>query len=142
MKLPPRVAGLTWLTAVAALYLFVWIAWEGVVWQTILAATLTTAVWLLHMAQKYGAGRLFGLGSWLLLTAVAGLVAGLTIPLLTLFLMALKTGLHAHGPEFTAAEIEWVLSHIPLWTAVGLLAGLGGGLLSWGLGQPTAVDPL
>jgi hypothetical protein len=39
--------------------------------------------------------------------------------------MAVKTGLHAHGPEFTPAEINWVLQQTPIWTAAGLLAGLG-----------------
>jgi hypothetical protein len=43
--------------------------------------------------------------------------------------MALKTGLHAHGHEFTRAEIAWVLGRTPLWALAGLFAGLGVGLL-------------
>jgi hypothetical protein len=55
-----------------------------------------------------------------------GLVAG---PMMLIF-MSLKTGLHAHGPEFTAAQITWVLRQIPLWSLAGLSAGIGFGLLS------------
>jgi NhaP-type Na+/H+ or K+/H+ antiporter len=54
---------------------------------------------------------------------------GLGSALLILFLMALKTGLHAHGPEFSAIEVSWVLQQIPLWAAAGLAGGLGVGLL-------------
>jgi NhaP-type Na+/H+ or K+/H+ antiporter len=50
--------------------------------------------------------------------------------LLTLVFMAIKTGLHAHGPEFTLQEIQWVSQQTPLWAAVGLLIGLGLGMLT------------
>jgi hypothetical protein len=54
---------------------------------------------------------------------------GLGCALLGLALMAIKTGLHGHGPEFTAAEIEWLVGQIPVWTAAGVPAGLGLGML-------------
>ena len=69
----------------------------------------------------------------LLLTAVFGLVLGAGSGLATLIFMAVKTGLHTHGPEFSQAEIEWVLGNLTLWTAVGLLVGLGLGLIWAGL---------
>ena len=62
-------------------------------------------------------------------TAVFGALLGLGSALFTLLFMAVKTGLHAHGPEFTAEEVNWVVQQIPLWTVVGLLGGLGLGLL-------------
>ena len=62
-------------------------------------------------------------------TAVTVALFGFLTALLTLFFMALKTGLHAHGPEFTPSEINWVIARIPLWTAVGLLSGAGLGLV-------------
>ena len=43
--------------------------------------------------------------------------------------MAIKTGLHAHGPEFSGSELDWVLQQIPMWALVGLLGGLGLGFL-------------
>lgn len=133
MHIPNRIPGLKLATAVAGLYFFVWIALEGVVWQTVLCAGLATAVALLQLLQKYRAGRQWGLLGWLLLTAVAGLLAGGLLPWLTLFFMALKTGLHAHGPEFSPAEMEWVIAQARLWTAVGFFMGLGSGLISWGV---------
>jgi hypothetical protein len=66
---------------------------------------------------------------WWGATAVTGLLFGLGSSLLTLVLMAVKTGLHAHGPEFTPNEINWILQQVPLWSAAGLLAGLGLGQL-------------
>jgi hypothetical protein len=43
--------------------------------------------------------------------------------------MILKTGIHAHGPEYTARELAWVWTQLPLWGGVGALTGLGFGLL-------------
>ena len=60
--------------------------------------------------------------------------AGLGFGLLTLLIMAVKTGLHGHGPEFSPAEISWVIDQIPLWSLVGLLAGLGVGIVAIGWG--------
>jgi len=50
----------------------------------------------------------------------------------TLFLMALKTGIHAHGPEYTMAEVAWVWRQLPLWVAAGTLAGTGLALVAAG----------
>ena len=54
-----------------------------------------------------------------------GLVSGLMLPLIILTLMGLKTGLHAHGPEFTPVEIAYIVSRFLPWGGLGLLAGLG-----------------
>jgi hypothetical protein len=67
-----------------------------------------------------------------LYSAGLGLFIGLGSAFMTLILRAVKTGLHGHGPEFSQAEIEWVIGQIPLWTLAGLIAGLGLGLLSTG----------
>ena len=61
--------------------------------------------------------------------ALWGLAMGAGTVLMSLFLMAIKTGLHAHGPEFSPAEITAVWQLLPLWSLVGVLAGLGAGLL-------------
>jgi hypothetical protein len=61
--------------------------------------------------------------------ALWGLALGAGTVLTTLFLMAVKTGLHAHGPEFSAADINNVWQQLALWSLVGLLGGLGLGLL-------------
>ena len=89
-----------------------------------------TAVSLTYLSQHFLGGRTFSVKQWWGITAVLGLLLGLGSGLLTLLFMAVKTGLHAHGPEFTPPEVTWLLQQILLWTAVGLLAGLGLGLLT------------
>ncbi|GIK55614.1 MAG: hypothetical protein HND44_05050 [Chloroflexi bacterium] len=132
MQIPARVPGLKLLTIGWVAYGVIWIAPEGVLWQAVLLGGLTTAVLLAYLVQKVAGGRVVAVGWWLGGTAVTGALFGVLTGLLTLFFMALKTGLHAHGPEFTPAEINWVLAQMPLWTAVGLLTGAGLGLVVLG----------
>jgi hypothetical protein len=55
-----------------------------------------------------------------------GLVAGLAVTPVALFLMAFKSGLHGHGiPDFSGAQILGVLARFPVWIVAGLLLGLG-----------------
>ena len=51
------------------------------------------------------------------------------LPPAVLLLMAVKTGLHAHGPEYSAAQLAAVVGQWPLWIGAGALAGAGVGLL-------------
>ncbi len=132
MQIPHKLPGLKWLTAVVGVYGVIWIGLEGGLWRSVLLAVGVTAVSLLYLLQKYLGGRVLPMGKWLGVTAVSGLLLGLGSSLLTLLLMAVKTGLHGHGPEFSLAEIEWVINQIPLWTAVGLLIGLGIGMIGAG----------
>ena len=57
---------------------------------------------------------------------------GLIFGALTLAFMAIKTGLHGHGPEFAPDEISWVISQMPLWAMFGFLVGGGLGALTAG----------
>ncbi|NKQ34571.1 MAG: hypothetical protein HF973_03040 [Chloroflexi bacterium] len=132
MQIPHKLPGLKWLTAVVGIYGVIWIGLEGELWRSILLAVGVTAVSLLYLWQKYLGGRALPAGKWLGMTAVSGFLFGLGSSLLTLLLMAVKTGLHGHGPEFSPAELEWVINQIPLWTAVGLLIGLGIGMIGAG----------
>ena len=90
----------------------------------------TTAVLLAYATQHFLGGHMYSVKQWLGITAVLGLLFGLASGLLTLLFMAVKTGLHAHGPEFTPTEVNWLIQQIPLWMAVGLLAGLGLGMVT------------
>lgn len=132
MNVPKKIPGLRWLTAVTGLYAVIWIGLEGSLWRATLLAVGLTAVSLLYLLQKYLGGKTLSPGGWLSVTAVMGLLFGSGSSLLTLILTAVKTGLHAHGPEFSPAEISWVLQQMPLWTAVGLLVGLGLGMIGLG----------
>lgn len=90
----------------------------------------TTAVVLAYLMQHFLGGRTFSVKQWLGITAVLGLIFGLSSGLLTLLFMAVKTGLHAHGPEFTPPEVTWVIQQTLWWTIVGLMAGLGLGMVT------------
>ena len=130
MAVPQRIPGLKWLTVIVGLYGLVWLSLEGAVGQVILLAVGIGLLGAGYATQRLLGGKELAPSRWLLLSAALGALLGLGIGLLVLILMAIKTGLHGHGPEFTAAEIEWTISQIPLWTLAGLIAGLGLGLLA------------
>lgn len=130
MNVPSRLPGLRGATLLLGVLLLAWIAPEGRLWLEMGMGVLTTAVLLAHLLQHFLGGRVLSVGAWVGATAVAGFLFGLGSALFTLFLMAAKTGLHGHGPEFTPAEINWVWSQLPLWSLVGSLAGLGLGMIT------------
>jgi hypothetical protein len=129
MRIPTSIPFFKLAVGAVGLYALVWLALEGTLPRDI---ALAAAGWGLGMAafivRRWGGRELTG-GRGVTLAAAAGLVYGLGVGLLTLALMAFKTGLHGHGPEYSAAEIAWVLRQWPLWGAAGALAGLGLGLL-------------
>jgi NhaP-type Na+/H+ or K+/H+ antiporter len=90
----------------------------------------TTAVSLAYVTQHFLGGREFSVKQWVGITAVLGLLFGLGSGLLTLLFMVVKTGLHAHGPEFTPPEVTWIIQQTVWWMVVGLLAGLGLGMIT------------
>jgi hypothetical protein len=55
-----------------------------------------------------------------------GLLAGLAVSPVAVFLVAFKSGLHGHGiPDFSSAQILDVLARSPVWIVAGSLLGLG-----------------
>lgn len=133
MMIPARLPGLKGATILLALYAAAWITLEGDLLRVVALAIGVTFVALGHGVQRYVGGRRLSLRGWLALAAGVGLAAGAGSGVLTLLFMALKTGLHAHGPEFTTAEIAWVTSRLAGWAAGGVTAGLGIGLLLAGM---------
>jgi len=129
MQLPDRIPALSWITIICGVYLVAWSTLESGLWATVLAAVLTVSALFGYLFNKTLSGRMLSTGVWLLITAVFGALLGLGSALLTLILMAIKSGLHAHGPEFSALELNWVFQQMPLWTIAGLLGGLGLGLI-------------
>ena len=132
MQIPRKIPGLKPVLVLFAVYTAVWIALEGELWRVVVMGVGSTAVSLSYGWQKWLGGRLVDGWKWWGVTAVTGLLFGLGSGLFSLVFMAVKTGLHAHGPEFTPAEINWVLQQIPTWAVAGLLAGLGLALLTKG----------
>lgn len=130
MELPERLPGLKGLTILFAVYTVVWIVLEGsLVRAALLGSSASLLAWI-YLLQRWLGGRSLRLPLWLALSAALGILIGFSSSLLTLLAMALKTGLHAHGPEFTAQQIDWVVAQMPWWTTAGLLAGLGLGLIA------------
>lgn len=125
MRAPEELPGFKVYTALVGLYALLWIALEGnLVRVTVLACAVT--VWLVAAVfRRWIARRQFGLASWIAVCGALGAIGGFSGAMLTLLFMALKTGLHAHGPEFSPAQIAWVLRQAPWWTSAGLLAGMG-----------------
>lgn len=131
MRLPEKMLGLRLITILWAVYAVLWIIPEGDLTQVMILGAGGAAVAIGQLWQRLLAGRRLALAAWLFAVSAAGVLLGLLGGGLTLLGMVMKTGLHAHGPEFRPAEIAWVAQQTPLWGAAGLLAGLGLGLLLW-----------
>lgn len=129
MELPERVPGLKVATAVVAVYAVVWIALEGNLVRVTILGFAISLLLLGAAFQRWLAGRRLAPLAWLALCAALGAILGFTGGMFTLLFMAVKTGLHAHGPEFSQAQISWLLGQLPWWTSAGLLAGLGLGVI-------------
>lgn len=129
--------GVLGLTIVWALYALLWIGLEGELRQ-VMAMGIGAALLLVgYGLQKWTGQRPLPLQTFLRRIVLLSLLGGLLAGPLTVLFMALKTGLHAHGPEFTPQEISWVVQQIPLWSLTGTLMGLGAGLLLAAQSSPT-----
>lgn len=137
MTLPLPIPGLRQLTIVWGIYAVIWIGLEGSMFRVILMGVSTAVLGIGHWIQRQWEKRPFSFIGWLGKTAVLGIVFGGGSAILTLFFMAMKTGLHAHGPEFTPAQLMWIVRQIPVWTISGGIAGLGLGFLTWRIFVPS-----
>lgn len=133
MRFPERIPLLKPAAVLLFLYAIFWISLEGRLWQVVILSMGLVSVSVGFVWQRFLGGRIVSVKRWLLATGATGLLFGLVVALLTLVLMVVKTGLHGHGPEFTSDEINWVLGQITMWSAVGLLTGLGAGFLILGI---------
>lgn len=124
MQIPERIPGLKWLKIGLAGYFVVWIALEGNLAQTVGLGVLSCVVAAAHLIEQWGRGRVVLRAVWLVGSTGVGSLVGASSGLATLAFMAVKTGLHGHGPEFTPAQIAWVWQAIPLWASVGGVLGL------------------
>ena len=135
MNIPRRIPLLRLFGLALGLYAAFWMALEGSVASDVALAAAALALLAGVGIARLAGGRELSPDAGVALGAVIGLVYGAGLALLTLFLMALKTGLHAHGPEYSAAEIAWVWRQLPLWAGAGVLAGAGLALLAVGLSR-------
>lgn len=135
MQIPARFPGLRLATLLLVAAAIIWIAPEGDLVSAVALSVALTLLLLTHTARRCLGGKTLSSGRWLAALSLFGLAAGLGTGLLALLLMAVKTGLHAHGPEFSAGEIAWVLHSTPAWAAAGVLGGAGLGLLALALAR-------
>lgn len=135
MQIPARFPGLRAATLLLAAAAAIWIAPEGNLALDLALSAAGILVLLAHLVERSLGGARLSPRRWLLLMAFVGLLAGGGTAFLTLLLMLVKTGLHAHGPEYTVAELASVVGSIPLWAAAGLLAGAGVGLVTLAMGR-------
>jgi hypothetical protein len=129
-RVPTQLPGLKTAVILLVVYVVFWIPLEGNLWRALLLGVWSNAVGLAFLTQQHLGGRSLAGRQWPALCAALGLLLGLGSGVMTLVAMVMKTGLHDHGPEFSRAEIGWVLAQTPVWTVVGLLAGVGVGLLT------------
>ncbi len=99
-----------------------WMPYEGLLWLVMSVGITLTLLWGWIVFRQ--TPFLNGLGP-LGRSAVFGAILGLAAPLVILGLMVLKTGVHAHGPEYSPLEIRWITQQISIWPFVGGLAGFG-----------------
>lgn len=132
MRAPNRVPGLRPATVLWVLLGLVWLGLErALVPGLALSCGAACLIAGRLLAKGLGGQRLTRL-RWWLLSGGMGAGIGLTTPLLALGLMAVKTGLHGHGPEMSPAELRWLWTQTPWWVVAGSLAGIGICLLAQG----------
>lgn len=123
---------LAWPIILTFLIIMGWMPFEGILTLVMPVGILLTVIWVAVGVNYYGdsARQFFSeiIGEIVVWSAAGG-AAGLLAPLTIVGLMILKTGIHAHGPEFTPLETRWVLNQFFKWMGIGLLIGLGIGLI-------------
>ena len=129
VQIPARIPLLKLLTILLGVAFFVWLALEGDLRQVIGLGSLVVAVAWGQLWQRLFGGRQLRVWRFLALMVVSGALGGLVINLVVLILMAVKTGVHGHGPEFSPAEIDWVIAQLGPWLLIATLIGLGLGLI-------------
>lgn len=127
-----RSTNLAWPMIITFLVIMVWMPFEGIFWFVTGVGILLTGVWVWVLHQRYKQIVLnwfpspaAGVVYWALTGGMAGLIA----PAFILGLMVLKTGVHAHGAEYTPLEILWVAHQFGTWLMWGAAVGFGVGLI-------------
>jgi hypothetical protein len=98
------------------LLFLVWLPIEDThIWASAALAIGAGALLAFHFAPRFRSTSWFG-------ALFMGAMLGGSLPLLTIFLMAFKSGLHAHGfADFTLRQLSAVLYSIPVTILIGLL---------------------
>ena len=132
MRIPVSMPYLRAATLLWGVYALVWLSLEGHVGRDGLLAGWGLALLVLWLVERVFGGRAVTVGRLAVLGAAVGLGWGAALGPAVLLLMALKTGLHGHGPEYTAAQLAAVVSQWPWWIGAGAVGGVGLALLALG----------
>lgn len=127
---------LRYLAILLGMVFFLWLPFEDTSESIALLGGILTSTWLAAVFLTKKQEPQTNLLNYVL----AGSLAGILVTPITLLLMVLKTGLHAHvEPDFTYPQIVSVVQRTPIWLIGGFLVGLGRGL--W-LAQNQADQPV
>ena len=127
-----RATNLAWPMIITFLVIMVWMPFEGIFWYVTSVGILLTGLWVWVLHQRYKEfvlSRFISPSAAVVYWALTGGMAGLIAPAAILGLMVLKTGVHAHGAEYTPLEILWVANQFWRWLIFGGILGLGIGLI-------------
>ena len=113
---------LAWPIILTFLIIMGWMPFEGLFERVLSVGIVLTAIWGWVVYRQINLLDPLNLS---IRHVVFGAGLGLVAPAVILGLMVLKTGVHAHGPEFSPAEISWVTQQFFIWPIVGGVAGLG-----------------
>lgn len=121
-SMPPKTP--RWLRAAGALWMLAFIIWlpfeDTQTWMS-LALAAAGCLWLGIRWLTIRSQLTSRLGN-----LAAGALLGAAAPLLAITLMALKSGLHAHGfADFTARQLWEVMALIPVSAILGIIISLG-----------------
>ena len=139
VRIPATLPGLKPVSGVVGACAIVWLSLEGALIRDILLAAVLLATAMAFIVVRKAGGKTIRQIQTVIVATASGAIFGAGVALLTLVLLAVKTSLHAHGPEYAGWELLWVWRQIPLWSGAGalLMAGFGLILIS---GKPFA-DP-
>lgn len=127
---PPSKPGTTRQTRLLAILLgIILMAWVTLEDQSVtLALLFAVAICMLAAAEWLASSTRLSTEKGWLAYPLAGLVSGAATAPIALVLMAVKTGLHGHTPDYTPAQMSAVLTSFPIWAGAGAFIGLGAGI--------------
>jgi len=132
MRIPGRVPYLRVATLLWGLYALVWTALEASLARDALLAGWGLALLALAAAARRFGRRALPAGRVAAVGGAVGLAWGAALGPAVLLLMAVKTGLHGHGAEYSAAQVAAVVGQSVWWVGAGVVGGVGLALLALG----------
>lgn len=110
-----KTAATVWMVA-----FLIWLPIEDTqIWASA-ALALTACIWLALRLRPDDVNKL----KWPQLLG-SGALAGAAVPILTIILMAFKSGLHAHGfADFTVRQLWTIFNSIPFTIVIGLIVAV------------------